>query len=30
LNFERNGLNATPYGEIQFGDGFLLFSNPDI
>lgn len=28
LNFDRNALCATPFGEIQFGDGFLLFENP--
>lgn len=28
LNYERNALCATPFGEIQFGDGFLLFDNP--
>lgn len=30
LNFERNALNPTPYGDIKFDDGFLLFSNPKI
>lgn len=30
FNFERNGLNKTPYGDIQFGDGFLLFTNPNL
>lgn len=28
LNFDRNALCSTPFGEIQFGDGFLLFDNP--
>lgn len=28
MNFDRNALCPTPYGEIQFGDGFLLFDNP--
>lgn len=27
MNFNRNALSATPYGDIQFGDGFLLFTN---
>ncbi|WP_415918891.1 FkbM family methyltransferase [Tateyamaria sp. SN6-1] len=28
MNFERNSLNQTPYGQIKFDDGFLLFTNP--
>lgn len=30
MNFDRNTLCTTPYGDIQFGDGFLLLSNPDL
>ena len=29
MNFERNAMNSTPVGDIQFGDGFLLYSNPN-
>ncbi len=27
MNFERNALCATPFGTVQFDDGFLLFEN---
>lgn len=30
MNFPRNRVNETPYGDIKFDDGFLLFSNPDL
>ena len=30
INFERNALCETPFGPVQFGDGFLLFENPDL
>jgi FkbM family methyltransferase len=30
LNFDRNALCETEFGSIQFGDGFLLFTNPSI
>lgn len=29
MNYERNALSSTPYGEIRFGDGFLLYSNSE-
>lgn len=28
MNFTRNELVNTEYGDVQFGDGFLLFENP--
>lgn len=28
MNFERNAVASTDFGDVQFGDGFLLFENP--
>ena len=27
MNFPRNGRCRTPFGEVQFGDGFLYYRN---
>lgn len=29
FNFDRNALYQTSFGDVQFGDGFLLFENPE-
>lgn len=30
MNYPRNTLSVTEFGEVQFGDGFLLFDNPAV
>ncbi len=30
FNFDRGALCRTEFGDVQFGDGFLLFDNPDL
>jgi FkbM family methyltransferase len=30
MNFPRNETSLTDFGEVKFGDGFLLFSNPNL
>jgi hypothetical protein len=28
MNYPRSQVSTTPYGDVRFDDGFLLFDNP--